>query len=62
MEEWENDIQECEAEYESFNDEIENLAYEKMQRYDEEEERKYYENYGCRDAFEDDPEAEWNID
>lgn len=26
------------------------------------EERKYYEDWGYRQAFEDDPEAEWNID
>ena len=28
----------------------------------EEEEQRYWENEGYRSAFEDDPEAEWNID
>ena len=28
----------------------------------EEEERRYYQNEGYRDAFDGDPEAQWNID
>jgi len=36
--------------------------YNEMKQSFEEEERRYYENDGYRSAFEDDPEAEWNID
>ena len=37
------------------------LAHEIHSRWEEEEQR-YWENEGYRSAFEDDPEAEWNID
>ena len=45
-----------------YNEECEERRRDEEERYWEEEERRYYENEGYRSAFEDDPEAEWNID
>ena len=48
-----------------WNDEIERAKEQLKEWLDDqnrEEERKYYEDWGYRQAFEDDPEAEWNID
>ena len=40
---------------ESYNNDLQN-------RYYEEEERRFYENEGYKDAYDGDPEAQWNTD
>lgn len=46
----------------AYEEECEERRRVEAERYWEEEERRYYENEGYRAAFEDDPDAEWNID
>lgn len=55
VEEWENEIKEWE------NEERER-QYSEYLAWQEEEERRYYENEGYRDAFDGNPDAYWNID
>lgn len=55
VDKWEEEIEEWE------NEESER-RYSEYQAMQEEEERRYFENEGYREAFDGNPEAEWNID
>lgn len=55
-------IQDASDDYRAEIEEYEENCREEMQSRWEEEEQRYWQNEGYRSAFEDDPDAEWNID
>lgn len=54
--------EEWETEIELWENEQRDRRYSEYQTLYEEEEQRYYENEGYRDAFDGNPDAEWNID
>lgn len=55
-------VDEWEKEIEEWKNEENERRYSEYRVIHEEEERRYYENEGYRDAFDGNPDAEWNID
>ena len=55
-------VDEWEEEIEEWKNEERERRYSKYRAIQEEEERRYFENEGYRNAFDGDPDAEWNID
>lgn len=55
-------VDEWDEEIEEWKNEERERRYSKYRAIQEEEERRYFENEGYRNAFDGDPDAEWNID